>query len=262
MFPPPEPELCVAAHAGGRRVVRHPQGRPRLGVLQRLPGHLAGGGVHPGPPVQHHVLRLLQDLLRLEPGLGQRQPRHVKVSSESVELRLVGGEDLDHPPLDLVLVGHQAVRVQRTLTHVHPARQWEGHGQLRPPHLGQDGGGRLGRPDLHSGLDLGLRHESVGGLLYVTVSIDLGKGILSREGWILLSGTGVLRAGVPSVLRTHVWSGLLRTVLTRTNVKQKQSTAGTTCSLSSSSSSSLSFPLSVSSTLPLALGLEVTSLMI
>ena len=106
-------------------MVRHPQGRPGLGVLQRLPGHLAGRGVHPGPAVQHHVLRLLQDLLRPQPRLGQRQPGHVKVSPEGVDLGLVGGEDLDHPPLDLVLVRHQPVRVEGV------AEETDRHAQLR-----------------------------------------------------------------------------------------------------------------------------------
>ena len=130
-------------------MIRHPQSGPGLRVLQRLPGDLAGGGVHPGPAVQHHVLRLLQDLLRPEPRLGERQPGHVQVPPEGVELRLVGGEDLDHPPLDLVLVGHQAVGVQRTLTNLNPPRQREGANQLRPLDLRSEAG--LG-PGLQSGL--------------------------------------------------------------------------------------------------------------
>ena len=184
MFPPSEPELCVAAHAGGGRVVRHPEGRPRLRVLQRLPGDLAGSGVHPRPPVHHDVLRLLQDLLWPQAGLCQRQSGHVKVSSEGVELCLVGGEYLHHPPLDLVLVGHQPVRVQGALTGINPPRQLQ---QLREDGLG---------PHLQPGPGLGqvrhLRYQGVCGPLYQTSSVHCRLHLFPRIGRALLGGAGGL----------------------------------------------------------------------
>ena len=40
VFPPSEPELGVAAHALADSVVGHPESRPGVPLLHRLPAHL------------------------------------------------------------------------------------------------------------------------------------------------------------------------------------------------------------------------------
>lgn len=77
-----------------------------------------------GVALQKLQLGLLgQDGLGLDAGLGQRQPRHLQVPPQRRDLGLVRGEDLDHSPLEVIVMRHQAVSVQR----IRVAEQ--GHGE-------------------------------------------------------------------------------------------------------------------------------------
>lgn len=119
MLPPTKPELRAAAHAAASRVVWDPEGgsgRVSVPVLHRLPADLAGCGLHPGA---RDRIKRVGDLLRaedglwLDAGLREGEPGCLQVPPEAGDLGHVTRVDLDQPSLALVVMGDQAIAVQR-----------------------------------------------------------------------------------------------------------------------------------------------------